>query len=135
MSLSIHQFGDLIPKLEKRHNDSFSDSVAAFALGTPGDPMAEFSDPSELPVTRGRIALSDLPDWGTNPSNPRVRHAQEGYSTSGGVPPILVVKRGDTYDIADGHHRVRAARNINKESLPAWVVHSPLKEPHPGFDY
>ena len=135
MSLSNLQFGDLVPKLEKRHGDDFSDSVSAFALGTPDDPMAEFSDPSDLPVTRGRVPLSDLPDWGTDSSDPRVRHAQEGYRTSpSSVPPILVVKRAGGYDIADGHHRIRAARNLGRDNLPAWVVHSPLEDPHPGFD-
>lgn len=133
MSLSKHQFGDLMPKLEERHSDDFHDSVTAFALGTLDDPMGEYSSALDLPVTRGRVNLSELPDFGGQ-AEYRVRHAEEGYRTSGGVPPILVVKRGGQYDIADGHHRVRAARNIGKESLPAWVVHSPLQEPHPGFD-
>ena len=134
MTLSNHQFGDLIPKLEKRHNDDFSDSVAAFAHGTPEDPMGEFSDPSDLPVTRARVALSDLPDHGTESNDYRVRQAQEGYRTSpSSVPPVLLVQRAGGYDIADGHHRIRAARNVGKEAIPAWIVHSPRTEPHPGF--
>jgi hypothetical protein len=134
MSLSNHQFGDLIPKLEQRHGDDFHDSVTAFALGTPSDPMAESSSSYDLPISRARVPLSALPDHGTSGAA-RIGRAQEGYRTSpSSVPPILLVQRAGRYDIADGHHRVQAARNLGREHIPAWVVHSPLKEPHPGFD-
>lgn len=136
MTLSKHQFGDLAPKLEKRFNDDFSDSVTAFAHGTPEDPMAEFSNPDSLPVTRGRVNLSEIPDWGTESDDPRVHYARQGYRTSpSSVPPVLLVQRAGGYEIADGHHRIRAARDVGREKIPAWVVHSPLQEPHPGFDY
>lgn len=134
MALSKHQFGDLAPRLEARHNDDFNLPVAALALGTAENPMAEFEDPSDLPVSRGRVNVADLPSYGGYTSE-RVAHAMEGYRTSpASVPPIVVVSRAGGYEIVDGHHRIRAARRVGKETLPAWVVHSPRTEAHPGFE-
>jgi hypothetical protein len=141
MSLSPLQFGDLMPKLEKRHGEDFSDVVNTLAHGTLGDPDAEsIWDPESLPLSRGRVLVSDLhapePIRSTfNDYDTRTKSAASGYkSNPASVPPVLLVKRAGGYEIADGHHRIAAARSIGKKSLPAWVVHSPLSEPHPGFD-
>ena len=131
MTLSKHQFGDLIPKLEKRHGDSFSDVVNAFAHGTPDNPDADFTIADNLPISRDRVSVSNLPNYHRN-NDERMKSAVRGYQNNpASVPPILLVKRAGNYEIADGHHRIAAARTIGKKSLPAWVVHSPLSEPYP----
>lgn len=135
MPLSHHQFGDLIPKLKKRHNDDFSDVVQMLALSTPNNPVGEGTDPTELPISRERIPVSSLPNYGITDDDYRVREAQHGYRTDpSAVPPILVVKRAGTYEIADGSHRAHAARLIGKEHIPAWVVHSPYEDLAPHID-
>ena len=141
MSLSPLQFGHLMPKLLKRHGEDFSDVVNVLAHGTLGDPDAEaIYNPDSLPLSRGRVLVSDLPNYEPNQTtfedyDDRTKSAARGYKNNpASVPPVLLVQRAGGYEIADGHHRIAAARSIGKESLPAWVVHSPLSEPHPGFD-
>ena len=98
--------------------------------------MAEWSQgPDNLPVSHTKVPLSELPDYPTDSDNPRVTRAEQGYRTSPSpVPSVLLVQRAGSYEIADGHHRIRAARNVGKKDINAWVVHSPNTEPHPGFD-
>ena len=142
MTLSKHQFGDLMPKLEKKHGEDFSGAVNTLAYGTLGDPDADSTwNPDSLPVSRGRVLVSDLPIADNhirstfNDYDTRTKSAVRGYQNNpASVPPVLLVQRAGGYEIADGHHRIAAARSIGKKSLPAWVVHSPLSEPHPGFD-
>jgi hypothetical protein len=130
-----------MPKLLKRHGEDFSDVVNAFAHGTPNNPEGDSSFANTLPLSRGRVLVSDLPAH-SEPNavtaedyDDRTKSAARGYKNNpASVPPVLLVQRAGGYEIADGHHRIAAARSIGKESLPAWVVHSPLSEPHPGFD-
>lgn len=127
--LNNHQFGDLMPKLEKRHGDDFSDVVQMLALSTPDNPVGEDTDPTGLSISRGRIPVSELPNYGMTDDDVRVREAHQGYRTNpSAVPPILVVRRAGSYEIADGSHRTHAARLLGKEHIPAWVVHSPHKD-------
>ena len=142
MALSKYQFGDLMPKLKKRHGEDFARDVSELALGTRTDPYAETTNsiPDDLPVTRTRINPNNLTDWHSGLKythlNSRRNLAIKGYQENpASVPPILLVKRAGNYEIADGTHRVSAAIEVGKESIPAWVVHSPLSEPHPGYDY
>lgn len=129
-----------MPKLLKRHGEDFSDVVNAFAHGTPGNENGDSSFANTLPLSRGRVLVSDLPNYEPNQTtfedyDDRTKSAARGYKNNpASVPPVLLVQRAGGYEIADGHHRIAAARSIGKESLPAWVVHSPLSEPHPGFD-
>lgn len=127
-------FGDILPRLAARHRDDFHMPVTALAYGTPEDPYADVESAIDLPVSRERVNVSDLPTYGGQ-SSERVAYAQEGYRNSpSSVPPLLLVKRAGEYLIADGHHRARAARREHKETLPAWVVHSPLDTPYPSGD-
>ena len=130
-----HYWGELSPKLSERHNDDFDLPVTALALGTEDDPMAEFQDAYDLPVSGERVNIGDIAS--PNPvSSGRVQRAMEGYRDSpSSVPPVLLVKRAGTYEIADGHHRVSAARRLRKDRISAWVVHSPHDKPWPGVDY
>ena len=60
-------------------------------------------------------------------SDSRVAHAMEGYQSSSPdvVPPVLLVKRGDTHEVVDGHHRVSAAKRVGMGKIRAWVAESP----------
>ena len=133
MTLSKHQFGDLMPKLKKRHGEDFSTEVADLAFATSEDPDGTGVMPHDLPITRERVRPANFPDWhgGSQYENANSRRnlAMKGYQENpAAVPPILLVKRAGEYEVADGTHRISAAIAVGKESIPAWVVHSPL--PH-----
>ena len=133
MTLSKHQFGDLMPKLKKRHGEDFSGEVADLAFATSEDPDGTGAMPHNLPVTRERVRPDNLPDWHNGGKythlDERRNSAIKGYKENpAALPPILLVKRAGEYEVVDGTHRVSAAIAVGKKSIPAWVVHSPL--PH-----
>lgn len=139
MAISRFQFGHIIDRLNERHDDDLYMPVNALAMGTQNDPFGDEGEGSfDLPVTAERVNVWDLQQ---NPhlsgSDSRVAHARQGYEEgSHAIPPVLLVRRAGEYEIADGHHRIKAAKLAKKDTVPAWVVHSPRDEPHPGFgDY
>lgn len=46
-----------------------------------------------------------------------------------GWPPIEVYQLGDTYFVADGHHRVSVARQMGQATIPAYVTEVKTKVP------
>lgn len=107
------------------------DAVHALAHGTTDDPQGEYSSRSahDLNFESRNIPLRAVRNarTGDRYNDPRVLSAHNGYSAARGgmsrdaqdhkVPPILVVKRGSRYEVADGHHRAEAAK------MSSWNTH------------
>lgn len=52
---------------------------------------------------------------------------------AGGLPPIEVYRVGETYFVADGHHRISVARQLGMKTLEAYVYEFPRPAgPAPG---
>jgi nucleotide-binding universal stress UspA family protein len=49
--------------------------------------------------------------------------------SGGGLPPIEVIKLGDTYFVQDGHHRVSVARQLGAQTIEAYVNEVSTKVP------
>lgn len=60
--------------------------------------------------------------FGIAQSNPRVKSAVEGYKSGANIPPVVLTRVGDEHHIADGHHRVAAARSLGMTHIPAYVM-------------
>jgi hypothetical protein len=60
--------------------------------------------------------------FGISHSNPRFKSAVEGYKGNADVPPVVLTSVGNEHHIADGHHRVAAARSIGMTHIPAYVM-------------
>ena len=94
MSLSPLQFGHLMPKLLKRPGEDFSDVVNAFAHGTPGNENGDSSFANTLPLSRGRVLVSDLPNYEPNQTtfedyDDRTKSAARGYKNNPASVPLL----------------------------------------------
>jgi len=108
--------------LAERHPDHYGDAEdLAWATGylASGASPGEDFDYDTNPVYRlGSVRTADL--------HPRV--AYEGRVDSvrrgmreGTVPPILVVKRGGEYLLADGNHRATAAQRDGQRTMTAYI--------------
>jgi hypothetical protein len=140
------QWGDVTsahPEMEEH-----ADAVRSLAYGTAADPYTEMSNHTEhdLVYDHRNVPLGSIrhnPDH----DNPRTSQAARGYAQSPRqegvgrlaamnkatqqhpVPPVLLVQRGGGYEVADGHHRVTAARQTpGATHINAVVTKSPLKD-------
>jgi 8-oxo-dGTP diphosphatase len=68
-----------------------------------------------------------------DPGDQRVRRARQGYEGQRpeNVPPLILVHRHGVYNVADGHHRAKAAFQAGKP-VRAYVAYSPHDEPFAG---
>lgn len=63
----------------------------------------------------------------------RVDRARYGkWGTGEKMPPVVLVSRAGRYEVADGHHRIAAARLEGRTHVPAYVADSPHSTPYPG---
>ena len=128
--------------------EDHGDAVHMLAHGTSDDRYAEMSNHSEhdLVYDHRNVPLNSI-RHNPDPYNPRTDEARRGYAQSPrqssvgglsemnkttqqhGVPPVLLVQRGGKYEVADGHHRVTAARQTaGATHINAVVTKSPLKD-------
>lgn len=144
--------------------EDHADAVRTLAFSTPDDPDYEsyaHGDEHDLVYERRNVPLKAVRNNTTAPGrrqagqgfddrytglgDSRVRHAWQGFQESRGemtresqehpVPPILLVKRGSGYEVADGHHRSEAAKIYGATHINAIVARSPYKDRVPERDY
>jgi hypothetical protein len=119
------------------------DAVNYLAHATPSDPEAESSmGVANLSFEHRNVPLRSVRN-ASDPGNPRTSSAMAGYSgqrltkdeQTHSVPPVLLVKRGRNYEVADGHHRAEAAKRYGSAThINAVVTRSPTREPFPKHD-
>lgn len=140
-----------------------ADAVRTLAYATQDDPQYEagMQDEHDLVWERRNVPLRAVKNFSTTPGrrqatsgfdprdtglgDSRVRHAWTGFLESRGemtresqehpVPPILLIKRGSNYEVADGHHRSEAAKIYGATHINAIVGRSPHKDAVPQVDY
>lgn len=122
-----------------------ADAVKWLAHATHADPEADgTADEHDLTYHERTVPLRSIRGANAERNNPRTQEAMQGYSghtleaeqQTHSVPPVLLVKRGAGYEIADGHHRVTAARRyMHATHINAVVAKSPHKTPLPKLDY
>jgi hypothetical protein len=112
------------------------DAVTTLAHGTHEDPWGENAYGEELPATRTHVDPWHVNAMGGHTMQ-RIDRAREGYrSNPEKIPPVVLVQRGTwdqddpraghpKYEVADGHHRTKAARANGMSALHAIVVKSP----------
>jgi uncharacterized ParB-like nuclease family protein len=66
--------------------------------------------------------------------NPRVSEAIRGYTEKADVPPVVLIHRSGVYHLADGNHRLSAAKHAGKNTIMAFVAESPITDPLPQSD-
>jgi hypothetical protein len=61
--------------------------------------------------------------------NPLTEHTQErwirlyeAWQAGEGLPPVTLTRKGDTYYVRDGHHRISIARSMGQEYIEAEVT-------------
>lgn len=140
------QWGDVVSQHPEM--DEHADAVRGLAHGTAKDRYAEMSNHTEhdLVYDHRNVPLNSI-RHNSDPYNPRTDKARRGYAASPTqpgsfglaqmnkttqehhVPPVLLVQRGGGYEVADGHHRVTAARQTaGATHINAVVTKSPLKD-------
>jgi hypothetical protein len=126
-----HQLEGDDPSLEDHHI-----ALNAFMNGTPEDPMAESSHSFDAEMHPRLVDPYDTSHVRHPASDDRVAYAIEGYRDDPEkVPPIILVKRGDTHEVVDGHHRLSAAKRAGVENIRAWVADSSRTDEWTPPDY
>lgn len=95
---------------------------------TPEDPDGEGHSEHELEF-RARTVHPRHIDYSPSGSDDyRVKRAREGYQTQPEMmPPLVLVKRHNVYQVADGHHRAEAAASLN-QPVRAYIADSPYPD-------
>jgi hypothetical protein len=127
------QFGRLSwEDISERHPDydeGIDWAANQLAHATAEDPDAEGAsfpvDYAERMVPVGRIKKPHPASYDRRMS------AAQGYREGAEVPPVVLVHRAGRYEIADGHHRVAAARSLGMDRIPAYVAKSPHRTAYP----
>jgi 8-oxo-dGTP pyrophosphatase MutT (NUDIX family) len=106
---------------------NIGDAANHLAHDRADDPGAEGSSVHDLEFHPYKAVPTHHIDYVRHPpSDPRVRHAIEGYrSNPDSVPPLVLVHRHGVYHVADGHHRAAAAANVgvHPRALVAFSPH------------
>ena len=103
---------------------------ASTVLAT-GDEDAHIDDVA--PVYRQKsVPLSSIRDSGTrfDTRNSRMTSALEGYRSKANMPPVVLVHKDGEHEVADGHHRVTAARHLGLSHIPAYVANAEDMQKH-----
>lgn len=120
------------------------DTVNMLAHSHEGDRDAEGSNVGSLKFEHRNVPLSAVRNnqTGDRMRDPRTSEAFSGYQKSRymdkeeqnhSVPPVLLVRRGARYEVADGHHRAEAAKmSASNTHINAVVARSPLKTRFPS---
>ena len=124
------------------HDDGIHDAALTLAHATHDDPDGENAwehDGGEHGTyTSAKVPLSKVADAKHDQHDPydhRVQRAKQGYASGAKVPPPVLVKRAGKFEVADGHHRVAAARLAGKTHLDAYVMKSPHKTKYESPEY
>jgi hypothetical protein len=121
-----------------REDNGIHDAALYLAHATPDDPEGESAwehDGGEHgSYTRRRVPVSLIAKTDVSGSH-RVDQAREGYRSGAAVPPVILTARNGQYEIADGHHRTAAARQVGLKTLDAYVMRSPHRTPLPPREY
>ncbi|MFD7835613.1 hypothetical protein [Streptomyces sp. NPDC059761] len=101
------------------------DAANHLAHDRPGDPGAEGSSVHDLSFRMEHIDPAHIDYARHGLGDGRVNRAYEGYKNDPSrVPPLVLVHRHGTYQVADGHHRAEAAHAAGRKAW-AYVAHSP----------
>lgn len=113
------------------------DAVNYLAHAHPGDPYAEGAGTHNLTFHHADVDPSAIRFNSAGVSDPRTTSARQGYMRGEKVPPVLLVKRGAKYDVADGHHRVEAAAGLQHgrvlSTIPAVVTNRAVRHRLPDY--
>lgn len=93
------------------------------ALGNAGV-MESYDDEIKISSVVGSVARSqdfDAEFRSRRGRDERWRRVEDQFRRGSYPPPIEVVRLGEVYFVADGHHRVAVARALGWDSLPAHV--------------
>lgn len=92
---------------------------------TPKDPDGESHSVDDLQFHEQYVHPRHIDYSPSGSDNYRVKNAREGYQQHPEkMPPLVLVKRHNVYQVADGHHRAEAADSLNVP-VRAYVAHSP----------
>lgn len=127
-SMHPHVYGDADihgEDAEGADGPGIGDAAKYLAFERPGHQDAEDHSVDELEFHPMRVHPRHIDFHPSGMHDQRVRNALEGYKTNpDSVPPLVLVKRHNVYQVADGHHRAEAAASLGK-SVRAYVAHSP----------
>lgn len=87
-------------------------AVNWLAHAHPDDPAAEGSHVHNLSFRREKVDPAAIKYNPAGVDDSRTTRARQGYLQGAQVPPVLLVKRGKSYEVADGHHRAEAAHGL-----------------------
>lgn len=105
-------------------------ALDALMRGTTDDPWADNASDTGAEMSPRWVDPSDVTHVRHPRSDPRVASAARGYTKNPlDVPPIILVQRGGTHEVVDGHHRLSAAKYQGLDRVRAWVADSPLQDP------
>lgn len=75
----------------------------------------------ELPINR--ITTFEPEDKFQDPKNAEnLKRIIKAIKAGAKLPPILVRRQGQGYQVIDGHHRFKAYRLLNKKTIPARII-------------
>lgn len=148
-SLSWDDIGELHPHIygDREVHGEAADGADGEGIGwaanhlandRPDDPGAENSGSWDLRFHPEHVPVKSIDYARHERYDPRVRHAQQGYSARSpngdlrpeprdqaqGVPPLVLVHRHGVYQVADGHHRAQGAHQAGRRKVRAYVHYS-----------
>jgi 8-oxo-dGTP pyrophosphatase MutT (NUDIX family) len=101
------------------------DAANYLAHERPGHQDAEDSSVHDLDFREETVHPRHIDYSPSGVNDPRVRSAREGYRQHPHeMPPLVLVKRHNVYQVADGHHRAEAAHGLDMP-VRAYVADSP----------
>jgi 8-oxo-dGTP pyrophosphatase MutT (NUDIX family) len=130
-SMHPHVYGDAEihgEDAEGADGPGIGDAANYLAHERPGHQDAEDHSVHDLSFRPMRVHPRHIDFNPSGPNDQRVRNARQGYQEHPDqVPPLVLVKRHNVYQVADGHHRAEAAASLNK-SVRAYVADSPYPD-------
>lgn len=135
-ALSWDEIGDRHPHVygdSEIHGDAadgadgpgIGDATNYLAHERPGHQDAEDSSVHDLDFHEETVHPRHIDFKPSGANDPRVSRAREGYQQHPEkMPPLVLVKRHNVYQVADGHHRAEAAHGLDMP-VRAYVAHSP----------
>jgi 8-oxo-dGTP pyrophosphatase MutT (NUDIX family) len=104
------------------------DAANYLAHERPEDPDAERHSVHDLDFHEEHVDPRHIDYSPSGRDDYRVSHAMEGYREHPDkMPPLVLVKRHNVYQVADGHHRAEAADAVGSP-VRAYVAHSPYPD-------
>jgi GNAT superfamily N-acetyltransferase len=135
-ALSWDEIGDRHPHVygdSEIHGDAadgadgpgIGDAANYLAHERPGHLDAEDSSVHDMHFREETVHPRHIDYSPSGVNDPRVRSAREGYQQHPNeMPPLVLVKRHNVYQVADGHHRAEAAHGLDMP-VNAYVADSP----------